>query len=256
MIDAAAVDGRRRLVLVRRDNIEHLLMIGGPTDIVVEPNIVRATRRAGSDCRNAARAGRTAHRGLRRCPSRRGPDGETATVRCFRPSCGAANAGAAAARGAARPLPMRCAGPRRARNGAAIPWPASRRNRCGNPLAGRPEPRARIARRTDAFACDLREPRCPLARDRAEAPKAPRGARTGTRRAAPAARPCSGCSGPKSRRNGATAGSRAPAAGRRRQRTAGWRATGRAGASCQSRRSAQRAISGRADCPAAGQERL
>src|SRR5271154_1927645 len=44
VIDAAAVDGRRRLVLVRRDNIEHLLMIGGPTDIVVEANIVRATQ--------------------------------------------------------------------------------------------------------------------------------------------------------------------------------------------------------------------
>jgi flagellar protein FliO/FliZ len=43
VIDAAAVDNRRRLVLVRRDNVEHLLMIGGPTDIVVEPNIVRAT---------------------------------------------------------------------------------------------------------------------------------------------------------------------------------------------------------------------
>ena len=43
VIDAAAVDGRRRLVLVRRDNVEHLLMIGGPSDIVVEPNIVRAT---------------------------------------------------------------------------------------------------------------------------------------------------------------------------------------------------------------------
>lgn len=42
VIDAAAVDGRRRLVLVRRDNIEHLLMIGGPSDIVVEQNIVRA----------------------------------------------------------------------------------------------------------------------------------------------------------------------------------------------------------------------
>src|SRR5947208_13783862 len=42
VIDAAAVDGRRRLVLVRRDNIEHLLMIGGPSDIVVETNIVRA----------------------------------------------------------------------------------------------------------------------------------------------------------------------------------------------------------------------
>jgi flagellar biogenesis protein FliO len=43
VIDAAAIDGRRRLVLVRRDNVEHLLMIGGPSDIVVEPNIVRAT---------------------------------------------------------------------------------------------------------------------------------------------------------------------------------------------------------------------
>jgi len=43
VIDAAAVDGRRRLVLVRRDNVEHLLMIGGPSDIVVEPNIVRNT---------------------------------------------------------------------------------------------------------------------------------------------------------------------------------------------------------------------
>jgi flagellar biogenesis protein FliO len=42
VIDAAAVDGRRRLVLVRRDNVEHLLMIGGPSDIVVEQNIVRA----------------------------------------------------------------------------------------------------------------------------------------------------------------------------------------------------------------------
>ena len=41
VIDAAAVDGRRRLVLIRRDNVEHLLMIGGPTDVVVEPNIVR-----------------------------------------------------------------------------------------------------------------------------------------------------------------------------------------------------------------------
>jgi hypothetical protein len=42
VIDAASVDGRRRLVLIRRDNVEHLLMIGGPTDLVVEPNIVRA----------------------------------------------------------------------------------------------------------------------------------------------------------------------------------------------------------------------
>jgi flagellar protein FliO/FliZ len=43
VIDYASVDGRRRLILVRRDNVEHLLMIGGPTDVVVEPNIVRGT---------------------------------------------------------------------------------------------------------------------------------------------------------------------------------------------------------------------
>src|SRR5580698_7982247 len=42
VVDFASVDGRRRLILVRRDNVEHLLMIGGPSDVVVEPNIVRA----------------------------------------------------------------------------------------------------------------------------------------------------------------------------------------------------------------------
>lgn len=42
VIDAASVDGRRRLILIRRDNVEHLLLIGGPSDLVVESNIVRA----------------------------------------------------------------------------------------------------------------------------------------------------------------------------------------------------------------------
>lgn len=42
VLDSAAVDGRRKLVIIRRDNVEHLLMIGGPTDVVVETNIVRA----------------------------------------------------------------------------------------------------------------------------------------------------------------------------------------------------------------------
>ena len=41
VIEAGADDSRRRLVLIRRDNVEHLLMIGGPSDIVVEQNIVR-----------------------------------------------------------------------------------------------------------------------------------------------------------------------------------------------------------------------
>lgn len=54
VIDYASVDGRRRLILVRRDNVEHLLMIGGPSDIVVEPNIVRAVPAARDMGRTAA----------------------------------------------------------------------------------------------------------------------------------------------------------------------------------------------------------
>ncbi|MBS9720711.1 flagellar biosynthetic protein FliO [Tianweitania sp. BSSL-BM11] len=39
VMDATAVDANRRLVLVRRDDVEHLILIGGPTDVVVEQNI-------------------------------------------------------------------------------------------------------------------------------------------------------------------------------------------------------------------------
>jgi hypothetical protein len=56
VLDSAVVDARRRLVLIRRDNVEHLLLIGGPSDVVVEPNIVRATP-AGGAARPGARPG-------------------------------------------------------------------------------------------------------------------------------------------------------------------------------------------------------
>ena len=36
------VDKSRRLVLVRRDNMEHLILIGGGQDLVIEPNITAA----------------------------------------------------------------------------------------------------------------------------------------------------------------------------------------------------------------------
>ena len=62
VIDAAPVDGRRRLVLIRRDNVEHLLMIGGPTDVVVEQNIVRAASSAREPARSEPQ--------LRETPSR------------------------------------------------------------------------------------------------------------------------------------------------------------------------------------------
>jgi hypothetical protein len=42
VIDATPVDSHRRLILVRRDDVEHLLMIGGPSDIVVEAGIGRS----------------------------------------------------------------------------------------------------------------------------------------------------------------------------------------------------------------------
>ncbi len=43
VVDQANIDGRRRLVLVRRDNIEHLIMTGGPVDVVIEAGIAPKT---------------------------------------------------------------------------------------------------------------------------------------------------------------------------------------------------------------------
>ncbi len=39
VIEAAAVDSKRRLVLVRRDDVEHLILIGGGHDILLESGI-------------------------------------------------------------------------------------------------------------------------------------------------------------------------------------------------------------------------
>ena len=39
VVDQANVDGRRRLVLIRRDEVEHLIMTGGPVDVVIETGI-------------------------------------------------------------------------------------------------------------------------------------------------------------------------------------------------------------------------
>lgn len=48
IVDQFNVDGRRRLVLIRRDDVEHLVMTGGPVDIVIETGIPpRRTRAPG-----------------------------------------------------------------------------------------------------------------------------------------------------------------------------------------------------------------
>jgi len=39
VIEQASVDARRRLVLIRRDGIEHLIMTGGPVDVLIETGI-------------------------------------------------------------------------------------------------------------------------------------------------------------------------------------------------------------------------
>lgn len=39
VVEQAWVDNRRRLIIVRRDNVEHLIMTGGPVDLVIEDRI-------------------------------------------------------------------------------------------------------------------------------------------------------------------------------------------------------------------------
>jgi hypothetical protein len=56
VLDYADVDQRRKLVLIRRDNVEHLLLLGGPTDVVVETAIVRGVPVQASVLREAAQA--------------------------------------------------------------------------------------------------------------------------------------------------------------------------------------------------------
>jgi flagellar protein FliO/FliZ len=39
VVETASVDQLRKLILIRRDDVEHLIMIGGPVDMVVETGI-------------------------------------------------------------------------------------------------------------------------------------------------------------------------------------------------------------------------
>ena len=53
VVEHAAVDNRRRLLLVRRDGVEHLIMTGGPVDVVIETGI-GAQQNAGATITRAA----------------------------------------------------------------------------------------------------------------------------------------------------------------------------------------------------------
>jgi hypothetical protein len=41
IMDVARIDEKRRLILVRRDEVEHLVLVGGQTDLLLEGNILR-----------------------------------------------------------------------------------------------------------------------------------------------------------------------------------------------------------------------
>ena len=45
VVEYQEVDKLRHMVIVRRDNAEHLLLIGGPQDIVIETNIGESSNR-------------------------------------------------------------------------------------------------------------------------------------------------------------------------------------------------------------------
>ena len=44
IMEQSSLDGRRRLVLIRRDDVEHLIMTGGPVDVVIETGIASRQR--------------------------------------------------------------------------------------------------------------------------------------------------------------------------------------------------------------------
>ena len=44
IVDVYELDRQRQLILLRRDNVEHLLLVGGPNDVVIERNIQRGQR--------------------------------------------------------------------------------------------------------------------------------------------------------------------------------------------------------------------
>lgn len=39
VVDSAMVDGKRKVMIIRRDNVEHVIMTGGPQDLLIESGI-------------------------------------------------------------------------------------------------------------------------------------------------------------------------------------------------------------------------
>jgi hypothetical protein len=46
VVDTLPVDGKRQLVIIRRDNVEHLILTGGPQDVVIEAGFATEAEQA------------------------------------------------------------------------------------------------------------------------------------------------------------------------------------------------------------------
>jgi hypothetical protein len=106
LVDAFSLDGQRQLVLVRRDNVEHLIMIGGPNDVLLESQIVRAVAAAPREpsLKQPAAAVESPHTAAEGAPPRL----EAPILRRVEPSA----ARPPAARPAPAPVPVREPSPR------------------------------------------------------------------------------------------------------------------------------------------------
>ena len=58
VLEQASVDSKRKLVLIRRDDVEHLIMTGGPVDVVIETGIASLPRQVAEPEREEPRAER------------------------------------------------------------------------------------------------------------------------------------------------------------------------------------------------------
>ena len=173
VVDVFALDGQRQLVIVRRDNVEHLLMIGGPNDLVVEPQILR-TAVNGANGREVGQAD---------------APGGTARRAAAAPAVAASRRAAPARRRAAR----RCA-PRRARSRRRRAVASSRRARRAAETATRAR-RLGAGARASPSAVDAAEPLAALeslrdagdqASGRQSMPRKPQAGRPSRRPPAPA----------------------------------------------------------------------
>jgi hypothetical protein len=83
VIDSVAIDPKRQLLIIRRDNVEHLILTGGPQDVVVETGIAVEAAPRGMRAPVPGGSGVTAAppRSMAKAPADAGADPEKAAIR-------------------------------------------------------------------------------------------------------------------------------------------------------------------------------